>query len=230
MRISLSSYPSPQKTYTADFPKLTGGLNLWELDYRMDADQSPNMKNLWWQDGLLQCRDGQRYLSEQILEEGHTCFEGLFHGQAFFHIGSAIFYGDPVEDTMTLHKLGEGIPGSRGSFFRYQDWLFYKNRGGFYRITHGEEGFRLEEMTRLAYTPVVAINCQPDSGSGDLYQPENRLSPLKTVHYNAVDGVKEYCLPVYEITGVERVEVDGTLLEEGQGYTVDLQKGCVIFA
>ena len=229
MRISLSSYPSPQKTYTADFPKLTGGLNLWELDYRMDADQSPNMKNLWWQDGLLQCRDGQRYLSEQMLGEGYTCFEGLFHGQAFFHIGTSIFYGNPKEDPMALHKLGDGIPGSRGSFFRYQDWLFYKNRGGFYRITHREDGFLLEEMTQLAYTPVVAINCHPDTGSGDLYQPENRLSPLKTVRYNAAKDVKEYHLPITEISGIERVEVDGTLLEEGDGYTVELQKGLVVF-
>lgn len=230
MRVSLNNLPAAQKTYTVNFPQLNGGLNLWELDYRMDADQSPNMKNLWWQDGLLQCRDGQRYLSEQALGEGYTCFEGLFHGHAFFHIGSAIFCGDPEEDPMTLQSLGEGIPGNRGCFFRYLDWLFYKNRGGFYRIAHGADGFLLEDMTELAYIPVVAINCHPGTGSGDLYQPENRLSPRKTVRYNAVDGVKEYCLPVSGISGVDKVCVDGTELEEGSGYTVDLSRGLVTFA
>ena len=32
MRVSLNSYPAAQKTYVESFPKLTGGLNLWELD------------------------------------------------------------------------------------------------------------------------------------------------------------------------------------------------------
>ena len=230
MRISMSSYPGGQRTYTADFPKLTGGLNLWELDYRMDANQSPNMKNLWWQDGVLQCRDGQRYVSSQVLGQGHTCYEGLFHGHAFFHIGQSIFHADPQGGTMTLEALGEGVPDNRGTFFRYLDWLFYKNRGGFYRISYEDGGFVLEDMAQLAYTPVVTINAHPGYGSGDLYQPENRLSPRKTVRYNAVDGVKEYYLPVGEIDGVEQVLVDGKALEEGSDYTVEAEKGMVSFA
>ena len=91
MQINLNRYPSAAKTYTVDFPKLTGGLNLRELDYRMSPDQSPNMKNLWWKDGLLQCRDGQRYLSEDTgVGEGYACYDELFHAHAFFHIGDNI--------------------------------------------------------------------------------------------------------------------------------------------
>ena len=62
MRVSLSSMPSFPKTYSVDFPRLDGGLNLWELDYRIKNNQSPEMKNMWWQDGVLQCRDGQTEL------------------------------------------------------------------------------------------------------------------------------------------------------------------------
>ena len=58
---------------TAVFRNLSGGLNLWELDYRMDADQSPEMKNLWWRDGLLGCRDGQELLSKSAPGPGLCC-------------------------------------------------------------------------------------------------------------------------------------------------------------
>ena len=47
MKISLSSMPNPHATKVVGFPRLDGGLNLWELDYRLDRNQSPEMKNLW---------------------------------------------------------------------------------------------------------------------------------------------------------------------------------------
>ena len=59
--------PAPPAEKTAVYRGLAGGLNLRELDYRMDPDQSPEMENLWWRDGLLGCRDGQEFLSEAEL-------------------------------------------------------------------------------------------------------------------------------------------------------------------
>ena len=233
MNISLSSCPSPQKTYAVSFPRLTGGLNLWELDYRMGADQSPNMKNLWWQDGVLQCRDGQRYVWEDTaLGAGFTCYQSTFWGYAFFHMGDGLYCAKPGTSRITLTKLRGGVPENRGTFFRYLDWLFYKNRGGFFRITYnGEEGsFTAEDMAALAYTPVITLNAHPAYGSGDPYQPENRLSPRKTVRYNPEKDVKEYHLPETGVDSVEQVIVDGVTLVEGTGYTVDKGKGTVTFA
>lgn len=230
MRVSLSSMPAAQKTYEVNFPQLNGGLNLWELDYRMDANQSPNMKNLWWQDGVLQCRDGQVCICEGQ-GTGWSCYSALFWGKAFFHMGDKLYCGDPGGDVFTLNELYSGVPENRGTFFRYLDWLFYKNKGGFIRITYkAEDGsFTAEDMAQLAYVPVVSINADPAYGSGDLYQPENRLSPKKTIRYNAVKDTKTYLLPVQNIDGVDKVVVDGVELKEGDGYTVVLDKGSVTF-
>ena len=52
MRISISNMPNQHATKMVDFPRLDGGLNLWEMDYRINRNQSPEMKNLWWQDGV----------------------------------------------------------------------------------------------------------------------------------------------------------------------------------
>lgn len=232
MRVNLGSYPSAPKTYVADFPKLTGGLNLWELDYRMSSDQSPNMKNLWWQDGVLQCRDGQVYISEDTsLGVGHTCYNALFWGNAFFHIGDSLYYGVPGDEGFGMTQLTTGVPENRGTFFRYLDWLFYKNKGGFYKITYNPEAtpvFSVSNVADEAYTPVLLLNADPDYGSGDTYQPENRLSPKKTVRYNAKSGVKVYHLPVTEIDSVDEVKVDGKV-QVTSAYTVDKAAGTVSF-
>lgn len=230
MRVDLSRIPSAPKTYVVDFPRLTGGLKLDELDYRLNADQSPEMKNLWWQDGLLQCRDGQvRLDSGDSLGTGYTCFGSLFWGHAFFHIGDKLFYGDPTGDSMVLTELITGVPERRGTFFRYMDWLFYKNRGGFYRIKYQPEEetpFLAEPYTEWAYTPVIQLNTDPVTGAGDSYQPENRLSGKKTVRFNAAAGVKTYHLPVKNIDSVDKVLVDGKVTSD---YEVNLEDGIIEF-
>ena len=127
MYVKLSSMPDPPKEYVLELPRLDGGLNLWDLDYRMDANQSPNMQNLYWLDGALSCRDGQAWLSEAQLGAGYCCAPELFWDHAFFHIGSKLYYGalsDPAAETMTLTELLSGVPANRGTWLRYGDDLF----------------------------------------------------------------------------------------------------------
>lgn len=317
------SVPNQGATRLVDFPRLDGGLNLREIDYRLDANQSSNMKNLWWQDGVLQCRDGQVYIygpSEAQMQEtlaegvepwvdlgtGYTCAGELFWDHAFFHIGSKLYYMDVNQDlnedgSRDMLELLSGVPENRGTFFRYNEWLFYKNRGGFYRIDYDPDSnpaFSVVDVTDIAYTPVTIINASPVNGSGSTYQPENRLSAKKTIWYNAAEttetaefngdgaktafsvalsagdqltgisrvyvdsalmsvtayavsgatvtfleapasgrvvqieyqlGVTAYQLPVTELDSIDEVIVDGVSLTEGDGYTVDLQEGLIIF-
>lgn len=191
MKISLSSMPNQHATKMVDFSRLDGGLNLWELDYRLDRNQSPEMKNLWWQDGVLQCRDGQSYLYDNTsLGVGYTCTADLFWDHAFFHIGTKLYHMDPEAETPAMTELVGGVPENRGTFFRYNDGLFYKNRGAFIKVTYDPDKtpvFSASNVTDDAYTPIIVMNASPSTGSGDTYQPENRLSPKKTVQYNAAE-------------------------------------------
>lgn len=220
-----------------DFPRLDGGLNLRELDYRLGQNQSPEMKNLWWQDGVLQCRDGQEHLAPapEAAGQGYACYGELFWGHAFFHIGGKLWYlaAEGGGDHPALTELYDGVSRNRGTFFRYHDWLFYKNRGSFVRITYQPGNtpvFSAADAAEEAYVPVTVINADPATGAGSVYQPENRLSPRKTVWYNAAAGVKVYRLPVGGIDGVTEVRVDGTVKRSGTDYTVDTAAGTVTFA
>lgn len=263
MRVSLSSMPSPHATKMVDFPRLDGGLNLWELGYRLSRNQSPEMRNLWWQDGVLQCRDGQSYLygpSEAQMQSplpegvdawsdlgtGYTCAGELFWDHAFFHIGSKLYYMDPAAETPEMTELLSGVSENRGTFFRYYDWLFYKNRGGFYKIKYDPDStpvFSASSLTADAYTPTILMNADPSSGSGDSYQPENRLSAQKKVLYNAAednrlitktgDGSETvFTLGVTaakdQLTRVSEVYFGSTLVNSAL-YSTDITTGKVTF-
>lgn len=233
MRVSLSNLPSPSKEYVIEFPRLDGGLNTWELSYRLDADESPEMKNLWWQDGALCSRDGQVRLTGENIGTGYSAYERLFWDNGFFHIGDKLMCApltdpDAASGSLTLTEILSGIPENRGSWFRYGDALYYKNRGGYYCIKYdGENGFSADDVE--TYSPIVLINTEPTTAAGDMYQPENRLNPQKTVWYSTVEGVKEYHLPVQEIDSIDKVVVDEVELKETEEYTVDLAKGIVTF-
>ena len=260
MPVKLSSLPDPPKEYVIDLPRLNGGLNLWDLDYRMEANQSPDMKNLYWLDGALSCRPGQSWISgEESLGEGYTCYVDLFWDHVFLHIGSALYCADMTnvenateEDPWTLVKVLEGVPENRGTFFRYGDALYYKNRGGYFEVKYKEDGTFTAGSVEV-YAPITYINMEPTTHAGDEYQPENRLCPTQTVWYSVVEGVTEYHLPVTNLDSVDKVIVDGVELpcvakedlpvyetpeegEEGETetpvatcYAVDLENGVITF-
>lgn len=228
--------PDPLKEYSVSFPKLDGGLNTWELDHRLKDNESPEMVNLWWKDGVLCSRDGQALLYSGENGVGWSAYEGVFHNSLFFHIGDTLYRADTVsgEEELSLTFLTDGVPENRGTWFCCGDALYYKNRGGYYRITCTElEGFGpselwlTEEVSRWTYTPVVRINADPATGVGEEYQGENRLCAQKTVWYSTVEGVRDYRLPVQNVDSVDKVVVDGTELTGG--YTVDLAAGTVSF-
>ena len=223
--------PDPPEERMLTFENLSGGLNLFELDYRMDSSQSPEMENLWWRDGLLSCRDGQEAVTE-ALGTGICCAERLFWGQAVLHIGDGLYAGHPGE-TMTLTKLCGGLPEIRGTFIRYRDALLYKTKGAFKTIQWEDGALTAADVT--PYVPVIAVNCSPADGAGDLYQPENRLSPQKTLWYTAAResrGVafsangtaKEFRFETEDgepVAAVEQVYIGTTLVPETE-YTVSL--------
>lgn len=218
------SVPSPKKEYVHTFPALTGGLNLWELDYRLDSRESPRMENLMWREGTLNCRDGQVRIGETENGDCHAAYEKLYQGRIIAHLGEKLCSLDP--DSGEASELLSGLGNEGGSFFLYGEALYYKCPGSYIRIFTGENGLEADSVT--PYTPITVINASPEDGSGELYQPENRISAAKTVWYNAAEGVTVYHLPVKGIDSIVSVSVDGVTLAEGE-YSADLAAGTVTF-
>ena len=81
----------PKKEYALDYSNLCGGLNLWDPDYRLKPNESPEMENLLWRNGMLCSRKGQYYLSDAEPGRGIAAFPRLWHGCIFAHIGDGIY-------------------------------------------------------------------------------------------------------------------------------------------
>lgn len=224
-QIPLYDGPLPKRESVVEFSTLDGGLNIYDLNYRLKPNESPEMKNLLWKDGALGCRPGQVWLTENAPGEGYSCYERLFWGRIFAHIGDGIYSIDP--DAPEYEKLYAGLRESRGTFFRYGEHLYYKNRGGYVQISYNDGEFTAADVE--AYVPVTYISMNPTTHAGTANQPENRLSPTKTLWYNAEEGVRVYHLPEQNVDSVSNVSVDGVEKAEGTDYTVDLEAGTVSF-
>lgn len=244
--VKLSSMPKARKVYSYRFPTLNGGLNLSDAEINLRDNESPDMWNLWYEDGVLQARPGQSWASAAGIGTGYAVSPETFFEHTFFHIGASLYRADCRDQSggvMALSELVSGVPENRGTFTRFGDYLFYKNRGGFYRISYENNAFSAVSMTETdAFIPTIVINANPETGSGDLYQPENRLSPKKRVTYNAAttpatvtktaDGTSRiFALGVTasgNLRGVQSVYV-GEAFTESALYDFDAQTGTVIF-
>ena len=198
------------------FPSLSGGLNIWDLDYRLSPTESPDMQNLMWKDGCLNSRDGQVWVDDTEAGTGHAMFKELFHGFLVYHAGTKLYCIDPEAETPAAIELYSNSDlKTRGTFFIYDSNLYYKAKGFYIKITHNALSGALSAADVVGFTPVIFINASPENGSGDSYQPENRISSDKTIWYNAVEDETEYHLPVVA-TEIVKVLVDGT---ETSAYT-----------
>ena len=188
--VNLTRLPTPKSEYIVNFPELTGGLNLYDPDYRLSPKESPDMLNMLWKNGTLCSRSGQAYATASALGAGRSAYEGLYWGHIFLHINSSIYHA-AASDTMQLTELCDlstlysGYTPARGTFLRYGDDLFYKAPGVFVRIHYTGTGFEYSDVAATAYTPITYINADWNSGAGTAYQPENRLSAKKMIWYNA---------------------------------------------
>ena len=182
--VNLSKMPSPAKEYVQTFDTLAGGLNLRDLDYRIGNNESPEMKNLMWREGILCSRDGQVWVNDEESEISGfvTAYSKIWNGKMIIHAGTSLYAVDPETAGRTTLYTAVGMT-SHGTFFPYNEKLYYKTKGHYVQITYVAGNFTASAVT--GYIPITYINCSPANGSGTVYQPENRLSSDKTLWYNA---------------------------------------------
>lgn len=240
--VRLGALPSQKAEYVVNFETLKGGLNTYDLNYRLDANESPEVKNLNWNDGVLSSRDGQAWVYSESHGVGYACFQDLFWDRQFFHIGTKLYCLNPKDKTPAMTELFSGVPEIRGTFFRCGETLMYKTRGAYLQIRYdaGSNSFSVAPVA--AYVPTLQLNSDPATGAGDTYQPENRLCAQKKVQYNAqvIDdsvtwtgngSVKEFSLGYTsaDVLGwLKYITVGGTQISAGL-YTVDFAAGKVTF-
>ena len=149
--VNLSKMPSAKREYVTSFDTLAGGLNLQELDYRIDNNESPEMKNLLWREGVLSCRDGQVWVNGTDGGTFYTAYERLWNGCMFAHSGDSIYAVD-TDGTRTLLYTASDTMDVRGKFFPYNEKLYYKTEGHYVCIEYNNGAFSANDIIRSGLT------------------------------------------------------------------------------
>lgn len=159
-----------------------GGLNLKDLEFEQEVNQSPYMMNVMYRNGAFGKRYGQE-IHSQFANEIYALV--YFGGNIYVHNGSKIHKYDS-SGTHTDVSGGINFPQEKGLFIVYAQKLYYLISSGFYLL--GNASF----ASINAYVPEVLINCKPDGTHRDAVDDYNILSNKFTIVYNGEAGVTAY--------------------------------------
>ena len=171
---------------------LSGGLNLWELDYRLDKSQSPDMLNMYWRDGSLTSRPGQEYVYEPQAGDAYgdfcACYDRLWNGYIIAQKGTKLYRIEVLDD----EHLGDhtvlltGLTKEKGgSLFVFGDDLYYMNGHEYVKVHY--ENYTFSAALVSGYVPTVLMNVKPNGTGGDMYQPENRIASGKKILFTQAE-------------------------------------------
>lgn len=133
MYIAPKSISPPKSPVIQYWPKnetlFNGGLNLVDKEYKIQDNQTAKTLNMWWYKGELGKRWGQDYLlsSESVETPGLSTYEYLYKGMIVKHCGTKLYMQDPLTGTVTA--IYSGLPKIKGSFFKFNNILYYKTMG-----------------------------------------------------------------------------------------------------
>ena len=169
-----------------------GGLNLKDLEYEQDNNQSPYMLNMMYRNGSFGKRYGQDlFLDSDLADKIYTTI--YFDKRIIAHCGTSVYSIDPK--TKKVNTITTGIGNVKGLFAIYSQNLYYicDSKIYVYEIDSTTHNYKWSEIE--PYVPEVLINCDPKG-------------PAQDGHSDGVDD--------YNIIGLKFKEIyhgDGTSTE-----------------
>lgn len=212
----------PDKLLELQQPAI-GGLNLKDLEFEQEVNQSPYMLNVMYRNGAFGKRYGQE-IYEQFEEELYAMTS--YDDDIYIHAGTKIYkYRDGVK---TIVK--SDAPSNSGLFITYAQQLYYLNDDGIYVLNDGAfEGADI-------YVPDHIINCRPDgTGDNDSGTVQDELNIIGTKFkylYNANGTATDYIFGTYD--GDNIIDLDAPIVvevdeEETTDYTLDKVNKKIVF-
>lgn len=194
-----------------------GGLNLKDLEFEQEMNQSPYMLNMMYRNGAFGKRFGQ---------EIHSTYSDTIYSittyadDIFVHSGTKIYkYSDP------LVEVASGLPEEEGLFIVFAQELYYLISSGFYSY----DGTVFSDIE--TYVPEVLINCKPDGSYSDPIDDFNVIGNKFAIIYNGTGTDTVYKVygddgDIIDWTVTPIIEVDD---EPTTAFTVDSANKTITF-
>jgi len=164
-----------------ELSQINGGICLEDLEMKLLDNQSPNMTDMWFAERILTKRWGQEEFGTALeVATVYQAYNELYKGYIVFHRGTKLYKKDPSTGTET--EIYTGLAAAKGSFFNFNDILYYIN-GTNYIQWNGTTA-----TTPTPYIPTVFLN-RTDTGGGDLNEDFNRIG-AGFIYAFVTNGVK----------------------------------------
>lgn len=220
----------PDKRLDIPAPAI-GGLNLDKMEYELPVTQSPYMKNIMYDNGVLQKRYGITKYSNAVYPSGTLdIFKLMIDGveEVIVNSNNHLYIGEDMFDLGVLANMQNAtiFNFNKQIYFYYsytsggQDWYGFKT---IREATDAEKtsssaiykGFILADVD--TYIPTVMINCKPDGSYSDVYEDFNLIGDKFKIVYHSDGTSKTYKLPldkdiVLKNKSYTTVEVDGEVV------------------
>jgi hypothetical protein len=180
-----------------ELQQLNGGICLEDLEMKLLDNQSPYMVDMWFIERILRKRWGQNNLFSPVASAPiYQVYNELYDGHIIFHCGTKLYKLNLTTDVAT--EIYSGVPENKGTFFNFNDILYYKNVGAYIQWNG------TAAAVPTPYIPTVFLN-RTDAGGGDLNEDFNRIG-AGFIYAFETDGVDtvfplEPLLDVTAITG-----------------------------
>lgn len=201
----------PDKMLEVPQPAI-GGLNLKDLEFEQEVNQSPYMKNVMYRNGAFSKRYGQEVFLEFDDDVYATVY---FAGGIFVHSGTKIY---KYTQSSSPAEVGSGFPEESGLFIVFQQKLYYMCSDGFFVY---DTTFSPID----AYVPDYAINCSPDgTNPASIMDDINIMGDKLNFIYNGTGVDTVYKVEPYDPDGLidwsktPTIKVDD---EETTAFTVN---------
>ena len=198
-----------------------GGLNLKDLEYEQDVNQSPYMLNVMYRNGAF----GKRFGQEVHSTYGDTLYAGVeFNGDIIVHAGTKIY---KYEESGTHTEIASGLPENEGLFIIYAQKLYYLISTGFYEYDNNT--FAQTDT----YIPDFMVNCKPDGADGaDVVDDLNVIGTQFSLIYNGDGTSTDYHVAEYNAQDIIDWGVTPTIYvddEETTAFSVNTSTQVVTF-
>jgi len=212
----------PQYWPDKDYP-LSGGLNLNDIEFDLNEDETPDCLNMWYKDGILDKRWGQDFIKDDEAPEvnGWSMYKFLYKGFIVKHTGTKLYKQDPATGVIT--EIFTGLNDAESRLFKYNGNIYLKQVGKYVQW----DGTTASDV--VPYIPNVILNRLP-TGGGDLDEQYNRLGAGFKNSFNGNGAATAYTLTDdnLDATLVTAI-VNGVAKVETVDFTVDRVTGVVTF-
>ena len=189
--------PAPTKIFEIPRPGM-GGLNLKDLEYEQEPNQTPYLLNMMYRNGSF----GKRYGQVKAFEEDFTddiYATVFFNGVIHVHVGTTMYAVNPKTKVKTQETYFTGthaLSETKGLFIKFAQTLYYYNNSVIYEYKYENNAWAWGIME--PYIPDTLINCSPtgsvEEGIPDFeYQDQINLLTLQFNEvYNGTADEKNY--------------------------------------